>query len=116
MVKLPDVDFASWVYPSRCALCATLGDEPICALCMQDFVPVDVIRQATDDPLLLRANLYAYRDRVGQAVRRLKYSRATSLAAVLAGMMRDGVERLGLVDYDLIVPIPIHWGRRCSRG
>jgi len=110
-------NFFSWIYPSRCSLCAVLGDDPICASCMQSFEPVDVVRQPMEEgPLRIVANLYAYRDRVGQAVRRLKYSRSTALAPVLAAMMAEGAERIGLVDYDLVVPIPIHWSRRCIRG
>ncbi|HVT12698.1 MAG TPA: phosphoribosyltransferase family protein [Fimbriimonadaceae bacterium] len=49
-------------------------------------------------------------------MRRLKYSRATALAHPMAEMMTEGLERLGLQHYDLLVPIPIHWSRRCQRG
>jgi len=84
---------------------------------MQDFVAVDLVHASSEPgPLRLIANLYPYRDRVGQAVRRLKFSRATALGPILAEMMREGAVRVGLVDYDLIVPIPIHWSRRCLRG
>jgi ComF family protein len=31
-------------------------------------------------------------------------------------MLLEGIERLGLLDYDLVVPVPIHWKRRCHRG
>ena len=109
--------FFSWIYPTRCALCATLGDDPICPSCLQGFTPVDLVRYASEpDALRLVANIFTYRDRVGQAVRRLKYSRATALAPALAAMMAEGAERLGLLDYDLVVPIPIHWSRRFARG
>ena len=106
-----------WLYPSRCALCSVLGDEPICSICLQDFVEVDNVRNSSDDgPLASTVVQFRYRGRVGQAVRRLKYSRATSLARPMAGLMREGLERLGLGTFDLVVPVPIHWSRRSARG
>jgi ComF family protein len=94
-----------------------LGDDPICSSCIQEFVPADVIRNSHDDgPLKLTVTLYSYTGRPGQAVRRLKYSRATTLAPPLAQMLADGIQRVGLTHYDLVVPIPIHWSRRCTRG
>lgn len=109
--------FFDWLYPSRCALCSALGDDPICETCLQDFEPIDRVQQPFDSgPLKLVTVLYRYHDRVGQAVRRLKYSRATALASPMGSMMKQGLERNGLTQYDLVVPIPIHWSRRCVRG
>ena len=34
----------------------------------------------------------------------------------MATLLAEGIVRLGLNEYDLIVPIPIHWSRRCVRG
>jgi ComF family protein len=94
-----------------------LGDDPICSVCLQDFVPADNIRHSIDDgPLGVTAVFFRYRGRVGQAVRRLKYSRATALVDPMSEMMREGVERLGLGTHDLVVPVPIHWSRRSTRG
>ena len=107
----------NWLYPPRCALCSILGDEAICINCLQEFVAADQIRTAIGDgPLKLTATLYPYRGRVGQAVRRLKYSRGTALAMPMAAMMAEGLSRLGLTEYNLIVPVPIHWSRLFSRG
>jgi ComF family protein len=109
--------FSSWLYPTRCALCSVLGDDPICSVCLQDFLVADHVRHAVDDgPLRLTATLFPYRGRVSQAVRRLKYSRATVLAQPMADLMLEGVDRLGIGNYDWVVPIPIHWSRRCTRG
>ena len=60
--------------------------------------------------------LYAYSDRAAQAVTRLKYERATSLAGPMAKLMRAGAEELDLLSLGLIVPVPIHWTRRFRRG
>jgi competence protein ComFC len=64
----------------------------------------------------IAATIYSYEDRAAQAIRRLKYSRVTSLAEPLAALLKDGFERFGLEEFDLIVPIPIHWRRRAFRG
>lgn len=108
---------SSLFYPSRCGLCGVLGDEPVCPTCLQDFVPTDSLHEPLDGgPLKVIATVFPYDGRVGQAVRRLKYSRATSLAGPLAALLAEAQSRLGLDQYDLVVPIPIHWSRRCVRG
>lgn len=62
-----------------------------------------------------RATLFRYTGRAAQAVRRLKYSRSTSLVGWLAEQMADSLSEL-LIEEDIIVPVPIHWSRRCHRG
>lgn len=110
--------FFDWLYPRRCALCGLLGEESICEVCLAEFQPVDVIRREFDplSPLELSANLFRYVGRPGQAVKRLKYSQATALAEPLSIMMAEGIERLGLTQYDMFVPVPIHWSRWSVRG
>lgn len=69
-----------------------------------------------DGPVIEAAALYKYESRAAQAVRRLKYTRITPLIDPLAELLLDGYERFELHDYDVIVPIPIHWKRRVWRG
>lgn len=108
-------DFA---FPTRCGLCRLLGDRPICRICESSFQPADSHsvspewRGALDGV----ARIYVYEGRAEQAVRRLKYSRATSLARPMANLMAEFASRAGLLDADLIVPVPIHWTRRSGRG
>lgn len=64
-------------------------------------------------PLAFRASVYLYEGRAAQAVRRLKYGRATSLAAAMADDLASHIRALG---EDLIVPVPIHRRRRGERG
>jgi ComF family protein len=62
---------------------------------------------------------FRYQGRAAQAVKRLKFDRVTSLAAPIAKEMLLAVRRLGIEPPDLgdaIVPVPIHWTRRCERG
>lgn len=93
-----------------------LGDDPICPTCEQDFAPTDVVHQYPGEDLSLAAMIFPYGERVAQAVRRLKYNRSTSLGDPLAGLIAEGQARLGLAGYDLVIPIPIHWSRRSTRG
>jgi len=106
------------VFPSRCGICGLLGDRPICQICKGSFAPADVAvksprwRGALDGV----ARIYRYEGRAEQAVRRLKYSRATVLGEPMAAMLAAFAVQMGLDDADLVVPVPIHWTRRCFRG
>jgi len=62
-----------------------------------------------------RASPYRYKGRAGQAVRLLKYNRRTALADFMSKEVAHLVEKNRL-DYDLAVPVPIHWYRRAYRG
>ncbi len=61
------------------------------------------------------AGVVRYESRGAQAVRRLKYGRATSLAKPMAELMRQRFADIR-IQPDLVIPIPIHWSRRFSRG
>ena len=105
-----------WIYPAKCGLCGVLNPEPICQSCLEEFKPSDGALRNLSGPVATAATIYAYEDRAGQAVRRLKYSRVTSLAEPLALLLRQGYDRFNLDEFELIVPIPIHWRRRAFRG
>lgn len=105
---------ASLAYPSRCALCG-LGDRPsICEECFLDMPHLDRL-----EPLeggLVVGTAFRYDGRAAQAVRRLKYDRATALAEPMAALLAESARRLRLDEVDAVVPVPIHFLRRCSRG
>ena len=100
-------------FPTRCGLCDLLGDEPICDTCAADFGNVYRTTRLDVDRHLI---LYHYTGRAGQAVRRLKFSRATSLAAPMAERLSVAYEREFAGEVDAIVPVPLHWTRRFMRG
>ena len=106
------------LYPRRCGVCGLLGDEPICAICEAGFPRADSAVHAPEWRGALDgvARLYRYEGRAEQAVRRLKFSRATALAAPMAERFAKFAMRVGLDEPDLIVPVPIHWSRRYLRG
>jgi ComF family protein len=94
-------------------LCDLLGDVTICDTCAADFGPVDRTTRLDVDRHLI---LYHYTGRAGQAVRRLKFSRTTALAAPMAERLRLAYEREFEGEIDAIVPVPLHWTRRFMRG
>ena len=105
------------VYPDQCPLCDRIGLPAPCPECREGFVALPENRRERQEPgpLDFQIALYAYTGRAGQAVRRLKYERRTALTPYLSGLINQEIRDRGL-DPDWIVPVPIHWSRRCSRG
>jgi ComF family protein len=103
-----------WLYPERCALCARVGLPALCADCRAEMLlaPPPVGASA---PLTFRVHAFEYEGRAGQAVRRLKYSRATALAQAMATELAPFIRDLAGED-DLVVPVPIHPRRKGERG
>lgn len=107
--------FLESLYPTKCPLCGLLADRSPCGACYGEFVANEPFAAYFDSGLLdFHAALYRYEGRAAQAVRRLKYSRCTSLAAFMADEIAEAAARLP--DNDLVVPVPIHWSRRNRRG
>jgi ComF family protein len=108
-----------WLYPSRCALCGLIcTDDPVCTTCYGEFqrleAPIELFARHED--LSFRASIYKYSGRAAQAVRRLKYQRSTVLSSFLAEEIARGYEEFGFESFQAILPVPIHWLRRCHRG
>ena len=103
------------VFPRKCPLCETIGEPSPCAGCREQMVPNEPIERRSTGLLTFRVAIYPYDGRAAQAVRRLKYSRCTSLTPFMAGEISAWKAKLGL-DPDLVIPVPIHWSRRCTRG
>lgn len=106
------------VYPPKCGICGLLSDLPICQVCEADFQKSDLTladpeRKGSLDAV---ARLYRYEGRAEQAVRRLKYGRATILATPMAAQLAAFAETLRFDETNLFVPVPIHWSRRYLRG
>lgn len=66
-----------------------------------------------DDILDFKASMYLYQGRSAQAVRRLKYSRSTSLSPFMAEQLAELAR--GWKDF-ICVPVPIHRDRLQQRG
>jgi ComF family protein len=107
-----------WLYPRRCGLCGRLGDQIICPICRDEFVPVEEPARPgpMHSPLDAIYSIWAYEGRAGQAVRRLKYTRIVALADAMAADMRRAYDDHGLEAFDLVIPVPIHPSRARVRG
>lgn len=68
-------------------------------------------------PFLERqCGVFEYEGRASQAVRRLKYGARTGLHLPMSELMREAFDAYFEHRIDAIVPVPIHWTRRCARG
>lgn len=103
------------VYPPQCPLCGTVGQPSPCDGCREEFIPNPRPERRPAGDLAYRVAIYPYEGRAGQAVRRLKYARCTSLVPFLAGEIERSIVDFGL-DPELIVPVPIHRSRQRVRG
>ena len=107
-----------WVYPPRCELCLRIGRPAICDECLDAFVPLPnrVTTHVSGSSLDVTAALYSFEGRAAQAVKRLKYGRATALGPFMSEMIKESLDQLPLPAFDVIVPVPIHRSRRHARG
>ena len=111
-------DALGWVYPQRCELCRRIAEPALCEVCLGAMCPLDepIRRHFAGNPLDLSASVFPFEGPAGRAVKLLKYSRATSLGRPLSDLLFEQAQRLELPEYDFVVPVPIHWSRRCKRG
>lgn len=103
-------------YPSRCALCSLLGDKAVCEECHSEMELASAQVTPGMECVQFTALIYDYSGRAAQAVQHLKYGRGTSVADWMAEELAKFADDHALLGCDLIVPVPIHWSRRCYRG
>lgn len=102
----------AWLYPPACALCGRLGEPAICPACEETFRAAGPWVILPEDPMSVDA-CFLYQERAAEAVKRLKYERASPLRDPMARMM---AARHFITDDEMVVPVPIHWTRRFERG
>ena len=88
----------------------TGGSTPLsaqrCTTCLQDPWAFDRAR-----------SLYAYEDKIAEAIRALKYRRRAGLARWLGQAMAQRIPTVFRdTAYTGVVPVPLHWTRFWSRG
>jgi len=136
------------VFPPRCAGCQTWSKEvfcpachaalrpivaPICAVCGVPFDPLAHSASTCADcranryhgspPFVALRSAYVFEGAIRDAAHRLKYRDKVALAAPLAGLLQEFLERqpaaappIPLGDLALLTPVPLHSWRRYRRG
>ena len=119
-----------WLFRPQCAACQRPG-TPLCAFCRESLVEVGpacprcaeptaggvVCRRCLRDPLPLDGVVAPWRfgGQLAAAIRRLKFTGATHVARTLAPLWAP-VVAAAASEGALVVPVPLHWRRRLSRG
>lgn len=102
-----------YIFPRRCGLCGFGSESAVCDVCASGFRPVKRLTRIAVDRTEMVAH---YSGRAGQAVRRLKFGRVTSLVDPLALRLAERFHEEFTDAVDMIVPVPLHWTRRAYRG
>ncbi len=141
-VKRMSAGFLSLVFPDNCRICEvpleTANRVPVCGACLRTPQPLAAEYSCvcchspflTPHPLdsegrcgLCRRGLSgfdaaysfgSYEGTLRKLIQLFKYGRVSSLDKPFGGMLADALPRERV--YDLIVPMPMHWRRRWSRG
>lgn len=92
-----------------------MGQEAICRVCAPEFTPHPGTPVFESAAITIQFAAYLYQGRAGQAVRRLKYERVTSLGTEMSILLKAAVDEAEL-RFDVVVPVPLHFLRRCERG
>ncbi len=125
------------VYPPHCLLCGTFGDFEICDPCIaQLIVPVpspyclrcgqiqpgaECLKCVDYPAMLLRCrSVGVYDGNLAEAIHKLKYQDRPMLAKPLSRIMADYLkvrsEIMGGLQFDSVVPVPLHNLRERHRG
>lgn len=104
-----------WAYPSKCALCGEFGKPFICPVCRSEMTPLDEDAWPQLADLDAVRSVHPYTGRAAQAVRRLKYDRVLTHAAIMADELAVRIAPF-METFDAVIPVPIHWSRKCLRG
>ncbi len=128
-------DPGRWLYPPVCLICGLPARAGVdccsgceadlprlaaqCARCALELPrSVDLCGRCTTRPPLFDATFsgFAYRHAVARLVPRFKFQRDLAAGRVLAWLMARSLADQQAPRPDLLVPVPLHWARRLSRG
>lgn len=134
--------FLGLIFPSRCLICeAPLHPLSDCPLCPEHFRKIRVV----EPPVCSRCgrkmsgesvealvcaecrsrktyhdsgySACAFADPLRELIHLFKYRKKRYLASFLGGLVLEYLrERADMTGYDAIVPVPLHWRRRWTRG
>lgn len=110
------------LFPPYCDLCDTRLDQGvrfICESCLDEFSTVlhKVDPPSADNPLDGIYPLYRFNEDVKQALHILKYSNRPAMGIRLLEARKTDLQRcLGLLDVDIVMPVPLHPRKERERG
>ena len=122
-----------FVFPLRCPGCNKKGawfceeclaklrpiEEFTCAVCGESAIKgITHPRCQTKYTLDRLVSIYEYKGPIRKAITWLKYKDVTGLAKILADLMVEEAQELGLdFGFDtIVIPVPLHWRRAWDRG
>ena len=130
---------ADLVMPRRCLCCEAVlspGDVCLCAACEAD-IPFTYHSKVRNNPMAEAFNslvekerkdegyipysyaaaLYFYRDGYREISKSLKYHRNFAAGKYISALLGENLGKSPLFkDVDAVIPVPLHWMRRWSRG
>jgi ComF family protein len=104
------------LFPDDCAACGApaTGALSLCEVCARDL-RVMPVWGPPPAPVAGAWSLGPHDGPLGAAIRRAKYRPDLALTDALAGLLGDAA-RGRLPTVDAVVPVPVHWRRRATRG
>ncbi len=113
-------------FPERCLFCGEVvrEGEIFCNDCAEDTrQPLHpVVCANCKAPFsechcdLKTVTVYYYEEGAANAIRRMKFQQERLCAEQLAHILAEHLRTLGFTDFDVIVPLPLHWIDRMTRG
>lgn len=119
-----------WLFRPQCAACGELSDLPLCESCSLSLVELGPACELCAQPgarccaRCLRSPLpldrvvapWRFGGSLAIAIRRLKFTGTTHIARTLAPLWAPLVAAAVHETGGIVVPVPLHWRRRLSRG
>lgn len=92
------------VAPQRCAGCEEPSASVFCGVC-----------ESLLEPAEMQGAVFQYGGPIAEAIHRFKYRDQSALSAALGALMGEAAAQW-VGEVDAVVPVPLHWRRRRSRG
>ncbi len=123
---------ADWIFGPQCAACGAPA-MTLCSACRGSLVELEpacprcgeptgerggACRRCASDPLPLDRVVapWQFGGQLASAIRRLKFANRAHIARDVAPLWAPALAAV-VDEYDaLVVPVPLHWRRRCMRG
>ena len=103
------------LFPRQCGLCGLAGRPDVCPECLSECLHVTEGSRFFVGPYDWTDAAFVFEGRPSQAVRRLKYDRATCLVPWMASVLRARFDDQGAAAlFDVVVPVPLARRRRAD--